>query len=326
MKLKYLFDNRNLAEMLLGNWDYDKSSIEMFKHYRISANAIYPFQNNGKAKLLRFVPVSEKGESNILAELEFINYLYSNNYPALRTVLARNNEEVIAAMTPWGKYYATVFDRVSGVQIGDTDFSDSIMYEFGKTLGSLHRLSSKFSPINKRWSYEDVLLWIKNILSEYQNQETAFKEVNLLQIYFSKLPKSIENYGLVHYDFEFDNVFYDEDTHTCNVIDFDDAMYHWYVMDIEQSLDSIEDEIESSRYEHVKEIFLNGYKSEYTVTDEMLLMQPIFRRFANLYNYARILRSTAEIWDNEPEWLVDLRVKLNNSMKNKSANFGNVLS
>lgn len=47
IKLKYLFDNRNLAEMLLGNWDYDKCSLEMFKYYRISSNAIYPFQNNG---------------------------------------------------------------------------------------------------------------------------------------------------------------------------------------------------------------------------------------------------------------------------------------
>lgn len=325
LKLKYLFDNRDLAEMLLGNWDYDKCSLEMFKYYRISENAIYPFQNEGKIKLLRFVPALEKDKSNILAELEFINYLSSNQYPSLRTVLSNNDEEIITANTPWGKYYATVFDRVSGVQIGDTDFNDSIMYELGKTLGSLHRLSSSFSPINKRWSYEEVLLWINSTLTEYQNQETALEEVHLLQAYFSKLPKSIENYGLVHYDFELDNVFYDEVTHTCNVIDFDDAMYHWYAMDIEQSLDSIKEEVEPSRYEHDKELFLNGYRSEYSVTEEMLSLLPAFRRFANLYNYARVLRSSAEAWDNEPEWLIDLRVKLNNSMKRKSVNFGSIL-
>lgn len=325
MKLEYLFNNRDLAEMLVGNWDYDKSSLEMFKYYRISSNAIYPFQNKGKTKLLRFAPVSEKDKSSILAELEFIKYLNSSQYPALKNVLSKNGEEIVNAHTPWGDYYATAFDRVSGVQIGDTDFNDSIMYEVGKTLGNLHRLSSKFSPINKRWSHDDVFIWIKSTLSEFHNQEAAMEEVSLLQTYFSNLPKSNENYGLVHYDFEFDNVFYDETTQTCNVIDFDDAMYHWYVMDIEQSLDSIKEEIEPSRYEHAKELFLNGYRGEYPITEEMLSLMPLFRRFANLYNYARVLRSSVDTWDNEPEWLVNLRVKLSNSMKSKSVKFGAML-
>jgi Ser/Thr protein kinase RdoA (MazF antagonist) len=199
------------------------------------------------------------------------------------------------------------------------------MYEVGKTLGNLHRLSSKFSPINKRWSHEDVFKWIKSTLSEFYNQEAAMEEVNLLHTYFSNLPQSNENYGLIHYDFEFDNVFYDETTKSCHVIDFDDAMYHWYVMDIEQSLDSIKEEIEPSRYEHAKELFFNGYRSEFPVTEEMLSLMPVFRRFANLYNYARVLRSSADTWDNEPERLVNLRVKLSNSMKSKSAKFGAML-
>lgn len=37
----------------------------------------------------------------------------------------------------------------------------------------------------------------------------------------------------------FNNVFYDEETGSCNMIDFDDSMYHWYAMDIEQALDSL---------------------------------------------------------------------------------------
>jgi Ser/Thr protein kinase RdoA (MazF antagonist) len=170
-----------------------------------------------------------------------------------------------------------------------------------------------------------VLLWIYSTLTGFENQEQALEETKLLQTYFSKLPKSAPNYGLVHYDFELDNVFYDKGTCTCNVIDFDDAMYHWYAMDIEQALDSIKDEIESSRYEQVKECFLNGYRSEYAVTDEMLSLLPMFRRFANLYGYARVLRSSGEKWNNEPKWLEDLRVKLNNSMKNRSRNFGSSL-
>lgn len=321
MKLKYLFDNRDLAKMLVDNWKYDEDSLHMFDYFRISSNAIYPFQYEGKTKLLRFTPTSEKDKNNVLAELEFICYLSSNGYPALKTVLSKNSEELVEAQTPWGEYYATVFDRVKGVQIEDTDFNDNIMFEYGKTLGKLHKLSSSFKPILRRWSYEDILLWIHSSLKEFENQEVALNEVTLLQAYFSNLPKTTQNYGLVHYDFDLDNVFYDEASGTCNVIDFDDAMYHWYAMDIEQTLDSIKEEVDAKKYEHIKECFLNGYRNEYEITDEMLSIQPIFRRFANLYSYTRVLRACEEVWNNEPEWLIDLRIKLNNVMKNAAMNF-----
>lgn len=325
MKLKYLFDNRDLAKMLIGNWKYDKNSLEMFKYYRISSNAIYPFQSEGKTQLLRFAPISEKDKNNILAELELIRYLRFNKFPALRTVLSNNVEELITAKTPWGEYYATVFDRVPGVQMGDVDFDEGILFQFGKTLGKLHKLSSMFVPTNRRWSYEEVLLWMSSILSEFQNQEPAIREIEQLQTYFSKIPKNKDIYGLVHYDFEVDNVFYDEATGICNVIDFDDAMYHWYVMDIEQTLNSIKEAMVPMRYVWGRECFLNGYKSEYPINDEMLYLLPVFRRFADLYSYTRILRVSAEKWNNEPKWLADLRVKLDISMKRKLANFGGTL-
>ena len=325
MKLKYLFDNRNLAEMLLGNWEYDESSLELFKYFRISSNAIYPFQSKGKSRLLRFAPVSEKDQNNIEAELEFIRYLHSNEFPALRTVLSNDAEELVTAGTPWGEYHAAVFDRVPGKQMGELDLEEGLLFQFGKTLGKLHQLSSMFVPAKKRWSYEEVLSWVGSILSEFQNQDPARRETELLQKAFSRIPKNKDTYGLVHYDFELDNVFYDEATSLCNVIDFDDAMYHWYVMDIEQTLDSIKEAITPTRHKRGRECFLDGYKSEYPIDDELLHLLPLFRRFAGLYSYTRILRASAEKWNNEPEWLVELRGMLDNLMEDKLANFGSAL-
>lgn len=325
MKLKFLFDNRDLAKMLLENWKYDENSLDMLNYNRISSNAVYPFQNGENTRLLRFAPSSEKHKNNILAELEFLRYLSYNQFPALKTVLSKIGEELVTAKTPWGEYYAEVFDKVAGVKMADTDFNESIMYEFGRTLGKLHKLSSKFVPVCKRWSYEDVLLWINSTLSDLPNQEQAIKEVELLHNYFTKIPKTSDTYGLVHYDFELDNVFYDDVMGVCNVIDFDDAMYHWYIMDIEQSLDSIKEDIEPMKYELSSKIFLEGYKSQYPVDDEMLSILPVFRRFANLYSYTRVIRASIEKWENEPKWLIDLRVRLDNSMKSKLASFGSVL-
>lgn len=101
MKLKYFFDNPELAHMLLKNWDYDESSLDMFRSCRISANAIYPFTRNEEVRLLRFCPTSEKIKDNLLAELEFIAYLRNNQYQAVASVLAKTGEELVQRLTPW---------------------------------------------------------------------------------------------------------------------------------------------------------------------------------------------------------------------------------
>lgn len=75
LKLQYLHKNEELAAMLLGNWEHDPESLHLFQYYRISSNAVYPFENTGHSQLLRFAPVTEKQKDNILAELEFIAYL-----------------------------------------------------------------------------------------------------------------------------------------------------------------------------------------------------------------------------------------------------------
>ena len=47
LKFRYLFSNPDLALMLLKNWEYDPDTDELFKYFRISANAIYRVHING---------------------------------------------------------------------------------------------------------------------------------------------------------------------------------------------------------------------------------------------------------------------------------------
>ncbi|MFQ8599529.1 MAG: hypothetical protein ACLSAP_02310 [Oscillospiraceae bacterium] len=44
------------------------------------------------------------------------------------------------------------------------------------------------------------------------------------------------------------------------VIDFDDSMYHWYALDIEQAFDSFEDKLSGKALEIAKNEFIRGYK------------------------------------------------------------------
>lgn len=63
--------------------------------------------------------------------------------------------------------------------------------------------------------------------------------------------------------------------------------------------------------------FIRGYKEEHRYTEEMKMSHPLMRRFINFYGYARLIRCVAEQFDNEPDWLVELRIKLDKSISEK---------
>jgi hypothetical protein len=61
---------------------------------------------------------------------------------------------------------------------------------------------------------------------------------------------------------------------------------------------------------------MKGYKSEYYYSDEMENL----RRFINLYSYARLIRCVTMNFSNEPNWLLELRKKLDNSIRKLETN------
>ncbi|SFE22105.1 Ser/Thr protein kinase RdoA involved in Cpx stress response, MazF antagonist [Paenibacillus algorifonticola] len=323
IKLKYLFNNTGLAEMLLQNWNYDADSLDLFRYYRISSNAIYPFRFEGNTRLLRFAPESEKNKANTLAELAFIAYLKDNGFNVMEAIASKQGSELVEAATPWGDYTASVFKRVPGQAFDQTDFNAAALYAYGQTLGQLHLLSSTYAPeTHRRWSYEEVLDWIEEELSAFPEETAALHEAQQLRNYFQTWLVSDTHYGLIHYDFECDNVFYDTETGLCHVIDFDDAMYHWYAMDIYVALENLQEFIAPEDWEHKKQHFVDGYASEFVWNKETEAMLPGCKRFDSLYGYARVRRAMAETWHNEPEWMAQLRSRLEQSLKEAEASIG----
>jgi Ser/Thr protein kinase RdoA (MazF antagonist) len=323
LKLRHLFNNPALAEMLVKNWQYDPDALELFQYFRISANAIYPLKIAGEWHFLRVSPASEKSRDSLLAELDFIQYLRGAQYHAPEPVFSQQGEMLVQKTTPWGEYFACVFRTVTGKQISQTGLADEIVYAYGAALGQLHQLSTHYtSPGTRRWSHLEVFNWIETTLHELCAGPLPFQELGILQAFFSRLPITPANYGLIHYDFDTDNVFYDPAAQTCNVIDFDDAMYHWYMMDIERALNSLIGETSSGAAPLVQDRFLQGYRSQFTLDPVLFSCLPVFNRFARLYRYTRTMRSISEQWQHEPEWMVDLRAHLNQETAHDAAYFG----
>ncbi|MDE7283793.1 MAG: phosphotransferase [Lachnospiraceae bacterium] len=315
LKLKYLYENYDLAKFALENWEYDTDTLnDYLQHFRISSNAIYPFLWHGNMRFLRLSPVSEKMDNNLKGELEFLCYLQNRSYPAVVPVASNSGELVVTLDSIWGKYYASVFMEVDGISIENTDYSEHILFAYGKALGQLHILSAEYSPENKKWTYRDALLWIGKVLKEYHAPDKMLTELDEVQQALNELPQTSDTFGLVHYDFEPDNVFWDENNQCCTAIDFEDGMYHFFLVDLEQALDALLENIPADEQSNAKNTFLSGYQSVKTLEPDYDEKLKLMRRFCNLYSYARLIRCVAEEYSNEPDWMVKLREKLHSKI------------
>ncbi len=325
MKLKHLFSNTDLAYMLFRSWDIAQNPE--IRHFRSSANAVYVLHSNDSTYFLRITPVEEKSPSEIAAELDFLSYLHAHRFPAVRSVPAANGKALITADTPWGLHSMVVFEKVSGKCLEHIPYSAAAYIAYGQALGRLHQLSKRYQPEpTVRPSWQDKLAWCGQVADDYSAPPALHAEIQLIRTALTALPQTQDNYGLVHYDFELDNVFYDDATGMLTPIDFDDAMYHWYALDVEQSLDSIRSELPEADQGFAVKDFLAGYQKEMGIDERMLEALPLFRRFCNLYQYVRCLRSLYEQWQNEPEWMVGLRRNIERTMKEREATFGTPLS
>jgi Ser/Thr protein kinase RdoA (MazF antagonist) len=257
------------------------------------------------------------------AELEFLKYLRDKGYPAPEPTPSKEGEEILIRETPWGQYIACAFQSVPGNPLSEDDFTAETAFLYGKSLGTLHSLSARYKPAGeKRRNHTDVFSWISKTLKTLPDEKEAKEELGNLQANFSRFSVEAATYGLIHYDFELDNIFYDERTGTVSVIDFDDSLYHWYAMDIERSLHCLMTEIEKPPSKEIKNRFIAGYESSFPFPDNTWNILHLCRKFADIYSYTRIKRSIHEKWPNETGWVVDLRSKLEEASKKLKADFG----
>ena len=322
LKLKYLFENFELAKTCLEHWKYDAATLDrMLNYYRISANAVYPYRCDGRLCFLRLAPVTEKEERNLRGEVEFLLWLQTQGYPAMRPIAAKDSSYVLTLKTQWGDWYASSFEGVPGEPIEDSDFEDNVMFAYGKALGRLHTLSAAFTSTVRKMAHDDALDWVETVLETCDGSDAAHRELAAVRTLCAALPQAAGQYGLVHYDFECDNVFYDDETGICHAIDFDDGMYHWYVLDVEQALDSIKEECPSECFDAAAQAFLAGYRTEKPFGEAEQALRPLMRRFINLYSYARLKRSIAEPLAEEPDWMTEVKGKLTRKVAELEASF-----
>jgi Ser/Thr protein kinase RdoA (MazF antagonist)/ribosomal protein S18 acetylase RimI-like enzyme len=301
-------ENDSPAKELIKYWDHD---AEMLKFWRASSNFIYLFHINGKPHYLRFIHEEDNTADNIQSELDFMLYLLDKGYATVNPVHSRQGNWIETISTENGRYHGVVFEQAKGEHISLDEMSDFHYEEWGKSLANLHLLSESYSPKGTlRRSWDDSLTFILSVLQSYPQEVEALKEYGQMKAWLSELPSGVGHTGLIHYDFETDNVFYINEESRFSAIDFDDCMYHWYMMDITSALSDLIEHNDQEARQNIDR-FISGYKSVKHLDNEYIEMISRFRRFVDLYTFARLLRCVENMdLSNLPEWVSQLKHKL----------------
>lgn len=298
-----------VAQRLVQCWEYDEGTLAL---WRASTNFVYAFEHKQIQYFLRVSFDQEKSIEQIKAELAFMQYLQLNGLPAVSPIHSISGRLIETLQTPEGTYMAVVFSAANGINLDADTMTTKQMEEWGKSLASLHFLSKTFEPVSeRRASWLDTVQFMENVFQKHPGEQIALQELGRVTNWLQSLPTNKDVFGLIHYDFQLDNIFWEEDKdHRFNIIDFDDALYHWYALDIVTALDDVMDE-DNPHSKLLLQSFLNGYRSKMDLDHEVVAQFPQFQRYANLYKFAKIVKSLDydEIKET-PSWFLGLRDKL----------------
>lgn len=366
LPLKFLNDNRELATLISEAWHCDPASREWFQYFRISSNAIYPmrvFEADNKGTpitistatlvshraMLRFAPTSEKSLERLNAELDLMTFLHDKGYPVSAHVPNKKGDIAMELESPWGTYVANVFLAAPGITMEEAELTPELAHRLGRLLGEFHKLSSTYmasreetAPVTNTAPASKSFLSVFDYCDNFMNNAwgitdlppSFYRIADRVKRSLTTLKNSTDpsRMGLIHYDFELDNLLYCQETDTINVIDFDDAMVSWYDMDLVRFLGNLEEQLSETLEAHqilaLQSAVLDGYWEIWPQTNQGIqggldsqVIQgsqgistidhgQMYQKFMDLNWIYRVHYSLRECVADEPEWMINLRARL----------------
>lgn len=303
-----------IAERILEQWEHDPESVQF---YRSSANFVYVFRKDGERCFLRFAESAERSEAEISAEMALLDWLARQGMTVTTPIASRSGRSVETVETDLGTFHAVVFAELHGAQMDIEELSAAQFEQWGATLGKLHgamrRYQDPTAPARSAWRDRLTLA----LLAAPHGEPPVQAECEYLTAWLDALPVTATNYGLIHGDFELDNLFWRNGA--VAVLDFDDCSYCWYVADVAFALrDLFEGGVDLNSPS--LRAFIRGY-TQHAALDEGLIAQlPTWMRLANLFAYAKLMRAMDLVADQDyPEWAASLQVKLETWVHNYKA-------
>jgi Ser/Thr protein kinase RdoA (MazF antagonist) len=154
---------------------------------------------NDEPLILRLTHSSHRSEDQVVAELNWINYLSDHGVSVASAFLSKNEKLVERIDVEDSSFYASLFEKAPGnpIDINEKGFNTELFSIWGQTIGKLHAVTKNYQlianePKRPEW-YEDDLLNYKKFIPASQTQVIEQADKLLDELY--QLPKDKDVYG-----------------------------------------------------------------------------------------------------------------------------------
>jgi Ser/Thr protein kinase RdoA (MazF antagonist) len=273
-------------------------------HVRSSANHVYRFMRNGSAHYLRLTPGSERGHDAIRAELDFVLHAARAGLAVALPVPSKAHAALVEAVEDDGqRCHAVVFEALSGRQYDLGELDEPMVRAWGRTLAQLHRASETFSAGAGRPEWLDEIRDARESVPADETAVAAVLESGLA--WLAALPR--HEHGLLHGDFELDNLFWDGGR--VRVLDFDAAAHGWYAVDVAIALGDVWREGGADRDDRLAWFFA-GYSGVRPLPAGARAVLPRLVQLSSALKAARLLRAYATTdAASSPAWVAATRAR-----------------
>ena len=284
----YLFP---LVQELYGLDGYTPKFIDRGYEIYEGQNAVYCCKKEGENPKILRLSLSGRTRAELLAEVEYIRYLFENG-GSISNVISSRNGNLLEEITHNNiTCLVSLFEKAKGMQLHENSYRyregepiSEYYYNIGKTIGKLHQLSKKYTPVHRRYSFFD------KYNSEYIN-ELIPDSFSLLKSNLNGNLNTLEElgcgrelYGMVHFDYNDSNYSIDFETGRITVYDFDSSCFGWYMYDLaytwmygagwaSREKDST---VRKSIMDNFLKAIVEGYRSETRLEDCLLEKFPFF--------------------------------------------------
>ncbi len=300
-----------IAERIVSAWPHDAGSLGFV---RSSANVIYAFSHGDAEYVLRFADDAERGVGELAAEAALMTWLANRGVPTPSPLPSLQGRAVETITTSLGTFHALALPILNGTVLDLDGFDQPRARAWGEAMGRLHAALDACPPdLAAQWpTWRDQLERLRPLLHDRPDAVRA--ELDGVAALLGALPEEPGSFGLIHGDFEPDNLVWQGSS--VQLFDFDACARGWRLADAAFALrdrfaagTGAEDPIVGA--------FLDGCAATgpagaYDATGPL----SHFVRWANLLTYGSIVRALDLDEDaGHPDWMNGLVARLRDRME-----------
>lgn len=299
-----------LASALYGLDGYEIRPLQAHDGGR---NVVYCCEKAGAgAQILRIVFLPDRSRDDVLAEVEYIRYLYEHGGSVANVISSRNGNLLEELTYSHHSLYISLFEQARGKRLVDNQYRyrDGVpmteyFYHCGKVLGKLHQLAKRYTPVHRRYSFFEK--YTADYLDALLPSTLPLVKGKLVQLLntLEGFDRDRASYGLVHFDYNDGNYSIDVATGHITVYDFDNACYCWYLYDLADLWGNGMGWIQGERDAGKRKAFMDayfatalaGYRSETDIDEAMLEHLPVFINvnvMEGMVDAFEVMRNTGE--------------------------------